>query len=111
MYNYFNATFWNKVDEYGRARMEKDVEKLNTLRKQHQSQKMKPYNGVSKKSITPMMERFNQMIFGKIHDNLDQESMTEILQKKISREDSRLSVQQVFSISEYMIQNYGGCPT
>ena len=38
MYDYFNKTFWEKVDAYGHERMKRDVEELRFRRKKLTSQ-------------------------------------------------------------------------
>jgi len=112
MYDFFNKTFWRKVDAYGRDKMERDLKKL---RKQREEQKFRkktnPTLNAKYRSVPPNVDDYNHKVYEKIKGNIwNDVTMTETLRKKIILEDTRLTSQQAKDIAEYMIQNKGGCP-
>ena len=110
MYDYFNKTFWKKVDAYGRERMEKDLWILRSLRKNIPI--YKPQSRPKKNRQDQALANVdNQKVYRQIQKNIDRkELMTDILFQKIRKEDLRLNDEQASKIAEYMIENDGGCP-
>ena len=112
MYDYFNNSLWKKVNAYGRVKMEKDLRKLRAYRNDYLDQKKadsKPNS--NRRKMRQAEDYLNHKVFERIRENLYQEAtMMEILQKKIEREDRRLSKKQIAEIANHMIRNKGGCP-
>lgn len=110
MYAYFNASFWRKVDEYGKSKMEEDIKTLRKLReKRKKTERLKLFRS-RRVYNTKLTEKKNIRLFQKIKNNYNSTLMAEALKYRILRKDPRLNQEQVFLLTKSMIKGQGGCP-
>ena len=110
LYEYFNRTFWKKVDSYGRQRMMDDIQQLKLLR----SEKNKNSTSTVKTFVPEATgdENLNYTeIFEQSQKNYDHKTMTQILKRRVAHEASEIMDETLLdSLIDYMVQNNGGCP-
>ena len=85
IYNYFNASFWKKIENYGIKRMEKDVKRLKLLYKQCSEGKLncsisksqifdfsksRISNNVKPEDLLDYMNQNKGCLFGSLHFKL-----------------------------------------
>ncbi|XP_076817850.1 galactosylceramide sulfotransferase-like [Clavelina lepadiformis] len=113
LYEHFNATFWRRVEQYGRGRMYDDVitlrNKRDEKRAENDSRKLLEISPVTlgrrKRSID-----IHQEIYASVPKTLSKEYKLSVLRSKIERNSRGLTNRQISRLANYMTDNHGWCP-
>ena len=109
LYRRFNATFWQKVEDYGRERMYNDVMTLRRLR-----EKRKEDNDVKDEELS--RSRRNSVadshykLYATVPKAPTRNYELNILKRKIAEQSRGLNPSQIIDLADYMADNYGLCP-
>ena len=113
LYENFNATFWRRVEQYGRGRMYDDVitlrNKRDEKRAENDSRKLPEISPVTlgrrRRSID-----IHQEIYASVPKTLSKEYKLSVLRSKIERNSRGLTNRQISRLANYMTDNHGWCP-